>query len=93
MLRENRVKRIYVGLARNINTWCTHGHFSREMTKHTAIYRVGQNHTYTVCIRYFWQGNHQTYGHIRCIYTDLANPSHIRCNYTDLASPTGDTND
>ena len=26
--------------------------------------RVGQNHKYTVYIRYFWQGNHQIYGHI-----------------------------
>jgi len=26
------------------------------------ICRVGQNHTYTVFIRYFWQGNHQIYG-------------------------------
>jgi hypothetical protein len=33
-----------------------------------AICRVGQNHIYTVYIRYFWQGNHQIYGHIRCIY-------------------------
>ena len=24
---------------------------------------------YTVYIRYFWQGDHQIYGHIRCIYT------------------------
>jgi len=31
---------------------------------------------YTVYIRYFWQGNHQIYGHIRCIYTVLANPLH-----------------
>ena len=38
--------------------------------------RVGQNHIYTVYIRYFWQGNHQIYGHIRCIYTVLANPNH-----------------
>jgi len=22
----------------------------------------------------FWQGNHQIYGHIRCIYTVLAKP-------------------
>ena len=36
--------------------------------------RVGQNHMYTVYIRYFWQGNHEMYGHIRCIYTVLANP-------------------
>ena len=31
--------------------------------------RVGQNHIYTVHIQYFWQGNHQIYGHIRCTYT------------------------
>ena len=29
-----------------------------------------------VYLRYFWQGNHQIYGHIRCIYTVLANPTH-----------------
>jgi len=40
------------------------------------ITRVGQNHIYTEYIRYFWQGNHQIYGHIRCIYTVLANPTH-----------------
>ena len=27
-------------------------------------------------IRYFWQGNHQIYGHIRCIFTVLANPTY-----------------
>ena len=27
-------------------------------------------------IRYFWQGNHHTHGHIRCVYTVLANPTH-----------------
>jgi len=49
--------------------------------------RVGQNHTYTVYslfgreitkytvyIRYFWQGTYQSYGHIRCKHTVLANP-------------------
>jgi len=44
--------------------------------------RVGQNHIYTVYIRYFWyfwQGNHQKYGHIRCIYTVLANPTQDGC--------------
>jgi hypothetical protein len=39
--------------------------------------RVGQNHIYTVYIRYFGQGNHQIYGHIRCVYTVLANPSNV----------------
>ena len=44
--------------------------------------RVGQNHIYTVYMRYFWQGNHQIYGHIRCIYTVLANPTHLALNAT-----------
>jgi hypothetical protein len=35
----------------------------------THICRVGQNHIYMVYIRYFGQGNHQIYGHIRYIYT------------------------
>jgi len=39
--------------------------------------RVGQNHIYTVYIRYFWQVNHQIYGHIRCVYTVMANPTHV----------------
>jgi len=42
------------------------------------IIRVGQNHINTVYIRHFWQGNYQIYGHIRCIYTVLANPIHAR---------------
>ena len=30
------------------------------------LFRVGQNHIYTLYIRYFWQGNHHIYGvHIR----------------------------
>jgi len=40
-----------------------------------GMVRVGQNHIYTVYIRYFWQGNHQIFGHIRCIYMVLANPT------------------
>jgi len=31
---------------------------------------------YTVYLRYCWQRNHQIYGHIRCIYTVLANPTY-----------------
>ena len=38
------------------------------------IHRVGQNHMYTVYIRCFWQASPEIYGHIRCIYTVLANP-------------------
>jgi hypothetical protein len=36
--------------------------------------RVGQHHIYTVYVRHIWQGSHQIYGHIWCIYTVLANP-------------------
>jgi len=43
----------------------------------SSMCRVGQNHIYTVYIRYCWQGNHQIYGQIRCIYTVLANPKHV----------------
>ena len=41
--------------------------------------RVGQDHICTVYIRYLWQGNHQIYGHIRCINTVLTNPTNERC--------------
>jgi len=38
------------------------------------IYTCG----YTVYIRYSWQGNHQIYGHIRCLYTVLIhNPTRV----------------
>ena len=37
---------------------------------------IGQHHIYTV-YAIFWQGDHQIYGHIRCIYTVLANPEHV----------------
>jgi pullulanase/glycogen debranching enzyme len=39
--------------------------------------RVGQNHIYSVHIRYFRQRNHQIYGHMRCTYTVLANPRNV----------------
>jgi len=44
----------------------------------------------TIYIRYFWQGNHQIYGHIRCIFTVLANPTHslrVGCNHVGGALP------
>jgi len=40
--------------------------YTEACTTHNC--RVGQNHTYTVHTRYFWQGNHQIYDHIRCKY-------------------------
>jgi len=50
-----------------INNWCHQQH-------NPAMSRAGQNHIYTVYIRYFWQGDHRIYGHIWRIYTVLANP-------------------
>jgi hypothetical protein len=40
------------------------------------ILRDGQNHIYTLYIRHVWQGNHQIYGHIRCVFTVLVNSTH-----------------
>jgi len=38
--------------------------------------RVGQNHIYIYGVyTVFLAGNHHIYGHIRCIYTVLANPN------------------
>jgi hypothetical protein len=46
------------------------------------ICRVGQNHIYiyiyTAYVRYVWQGDHQIYSHMRCIYTILANPKTLK---------------
>jgi hypothetical protein len=42
------------------------------------VYRVGQNHIYTVYIRYFWQKNHRIYGVYIRTYTVLANPTCMR---------------
>ena len=38
-------------------------------------------------IQYLWQGNHQIYGHIRCIYTVLANPTHSNHLPAEALSP------
>jgi len=68
---------------------CTLGVFTckhRDDDKGIGISRVGQNHIYTVYIRYFWLGDHQTYGHIRCIYTVLANPTY-QLNGLSIANP------
>ena len=37
---------------------------------------TGQDNARTVYTQYFWHGNHQIYGHIRCMYTVLANPTY-----------------
>ena len=46
----------------------------------TQINKVGQSHINTVYIRYFSQGNHLIYGHTRCIYTILANPTSVHAS-------------
>jgi len=46
----------------------------QSQNRHMYMHRVGQNHVYMVYIQYFWPGNHQIYGQVRCIYTVLANP-------------------
>ena len=43
--------------------------------------RVGKNQTFigrSMYKRYFWQGDHHTYGHVQCVYTVLANPTHLK---------------
>ena len=38
-------------------------------------------------IRYFWQGTHQIYGHIRCIYKVLANFIICKCPFEATSEP------
>jgi len=51
--------------------------FSRITDETLHIFRVGQNHIYTVYIRYFRLGNHLIYGVYIRIYTVLANPTYL----------------
>ena len=51
------------------------------------IYMVLANPT--VYIRYFWQGNQEMYGHIRCIYKVLANPTNMLRSGTSLRVRSG----
>ena len=59
-------------------TTCHQWRHSARAECDAHMLRVGQNHIYTVCIQYFWLGNHHICGHIRRIYTVLANPTHAR---------------
>ena len=61
-----------------------HARYHRNLP--LVMYRVGQNHIYTVYIRYFWLGNHQIYGVFIRIYTVLANPSHVLLQHASLAT-------
>jgi hypothetical protein len=65
------------------STFCdTERHWQRTTPIRAHMQGWPEPHIYTVYIRYFWQGNHQTYGHIRCIYTVLANPTHMTYDST-----------
>ena len=48
---------IYIYIYIYIYILCNYGIFVREITVYTVVYGA-----YT---RYFWQGNHQIYGHLR----------------------------
>jgi len=43
-------------------------YFCRAHNVQGHMRRVGQNRIYTVYTRYFWQGTHQIYGRIQCLY-------------------------
>jgi hypothetical protein len=60
-----------------IMDWLAPRIICRQIDRSCCMCRFGQSYIYTVYIRWFWQGNHQIYGHIRCIYTVLANPMHV----------------
>ena len=56
---------------------CARLHSHRNPPLARLMTRVGQNHICTVYVRYQWQGHQQIYGHLRCIYTVLANHIHL----------------
>jgi len=68
-----------VNLLHDVCAWlcqlCSNRYATTNATR--CMCRVGQDHRYTVCIRYFWQGNHHIYGVYIRIYTVLANPMYV----------------
>ena len=71
---------VCLSLQRNLSNTCLYARVPLSATYQTRVsllFRVGQNHIYTVYIRYFWLGNHQIYGVYIRIYTVLANPTLI----------------
>jgi len=68
----------------SVSSWITNIPFLAQVGRHCwvgmTMFRVGQKYIYTVYIRYVWQGNHQIYGHIRCIHTVLANRNYVVAN-------------
>jgi len=69
-----------------IYTHIRYGYIRTDGYTYRRIYTYGRIYTVRiygtdicicgVYIQYFWQRNHQIYGHIRCMYTVLANPKH-----------------
>jgi hypothetical protein len=46
---------------------------------YTNTWGWSELYIYGVCLHgiFIWQGNHQIYGHIRCIFTTLVNPTNM----------------
>jgi len=57
-------------------TYVIHRFLSREINKHT--WGRPKLYMYGVYIQYFWQGNHQIYGHIQCVYMGFWSTLNIR---------------
>jgi len=59
--------------------WCkwSWGHACIVLWHSLCIELARTIYIYTVYIQCFWQGNHQIYGQIQCIYTVLANPIYV----------------
>jgi hypothetical protein len=56
-----------------------------SLPKIPYIHRINRVLANPINIRYFWQGNHQVYGHVRCIYTVMYSAyihGHVQCIYT-----------
>jgi len=64
LIRNQKPTYIYNNIYMETNIYIT-----TYIWKPTCIY------IYTVYIRWFWQGTHQMYGHIRSLYMVLANPT------------------
>ena len=72
-------------------------HWVVQNTKQHSAFLIHAGGVYTICVLFpfslvyfFWQGNHQIYGHIGCIYMVLANPTSVTCSFHHLqilASP------
>ena len=74
ILYEYSVYTVFLaGESPNIRSYTVHIHASGQPT-YLGLARTICT-IYTVYKRYFWQGNHEIYGHTRCISTVLANPS------------------